>query len=173
MNLVGEKIYLKPLKVDDVTESYIEWINNEEITQFMECRFTKHSADDIKNYVKGIYSSENDYIFGIYIKENKEYIGNIKIGNINSRHRFGDVGIMIGNKNAWGKGFGSEAIKLISDFAKKDLNLNKLIAGIYDNNAGCYRAFLNAGFTDAARYKKHRYYKGKYVDQIVVEKLFS
>lgn len=171
MKLIGEKIYLKLLKPEDVTTSYVNWLNDEEINQFLECRWKPHTLEEIKEYVDKIDSDESNYLFGIYIKEINEYVGNIKIGEINKNHRYADIGLLIGNKNAWGKGYGSEAIKLVTQFAKNELNLNKLVAGIYGNNIGSYKAFIKSGYQEAARYKKHRYYKGNYIDEIVVEKL--
>ena len=44
------------------------------------------------------------------------------------------VGLLIGNRNMWGKGYGTEAIKLVTCHAFKEIKLNKLTAGIYANN---------------------------------------
>lgn len=171
MNLNGEKIYLKLLNVDDVTQNYINWLNDSEINEFLECRWKNHTFEEVKDYVKNISDSSSDYMFGIFNKDTNEHIGNIKIGDINQIHRYANIGLVIGNKKSWGKGYGAEAITLITRYAKNELNLNKLIAGIYENNIGSYKAFLKAGYNNAARYKKQRFYKGSYIDEIVVEKL--
>ena len=170
MRLVGENIYLKILDVEDVSQAYLNWMDDEKIKQFLESRWNKYTINDIKEYVKTISENPNNFFFGIYLNDKNEHIGNIKIGDINQIHKFGDIGLMIGNKTKWGKGYASEAIKLATKHAFKELNLNKVFAGIYENNIGSYKAFLKAGFYEAGRLKKHLLYKGDYVDKIIVEK---
>jgi len=166
----GHRVVLNILSPEDVTQNYLVWMQDEEVVQFMECRGESYTLEELKDYVERMNESHNDFLFGVYTKDENEHIGNIKIGEINLMHKFGNLGLFIGNKKKWGVGYGAEAVKLATEFAFKELNLNKLTAGIYENNIGCYRAFLKAGYNEAGRLKKHRLYKGIYVDQIVVEK---
>ena len=170
MVVKGHRVVLNILSPEDVTQNYLVWMQDEEVIQFMECRGESYTLEELKDYVERMNESHNDFLFGVYTKDENEHIGNIKIGEINLIHKFGNLGLFIGNKKKWGVGYGAEAVKLATEFAFKELNLNKLTAGIYENNIGCYRAFLKAGYNEAGRLKKHRLYKGIYVDQIVVEK---
>ena len=170
MVVKGNNITLKILSPEDVTQNYVAWMQDEEVVQFMESRWKSYTLDTLKYYVKRMDASRNDYLFGIYANDNNEHIGNIKIGGINFIHNFGNLGLFIGNKEKWGGGYGAEAVKLATEYAFHELNLNKLTAGIYENNKGCYRAFLNAGYNEAGRLKKHRLYKDEYVNQVIVEK---
>lgn len=145
-------------------------MRDDDVTQFLESGGASYTMDDIKEYVEKVYKSPNDFLFGIFLIETNEHIGNIKIGNINQKHNFAEVGVIIGDKRMWGKGYASESIKLVSKFAFDELNLNKLTAGMYEPNIGSYKAFLNAGFVEVGRYKKHRIFKDKYVDEILLEK---
>ena len=63
---------------------------------------------------------------GIFLKENNTHIGNIKIGNINHFHGYGDLGFLIG-KDHWNKGYGTESIKLATNYAFNQLKLHKVI----------------------------------------------
>lgn len=173
MNLLKENIYLRLLTSDDASQDYLNWLNDDLTTQFLECKINKYTLEDLKEYIIKINNGTNNFLFGIFTKEKNEHIGNIKIGSINHTHKFADIGLIIGNKNAWGKGYGTEAIIQVTNFAKDNLNLNKLIAGIYENNIASLKAFIKAGYNECARYKKHRLYKGNYVDEIVVEKLLN
>lgn len=170
MKIIGDRIYLKILSVEDVSNNYVDWMKDEEIIQFLESRWKVYTFEDLRAYVKEMNDSSKDFLFGIYLKEGDEHIGNIKIGAINQMHRFGDVGLLIGNKKIWGKGYGAAAIKLATEFAFKELNLNKLKAGIYANNMGSYKAFIKAGYREVGRYRKHRFFKGEFVDEIIVER---
>lgn len=169
MQVKGNQIFLKPLSPGDVTQAYVDWMRDEEVIQFLESRWSVFTMKDLKDYVKSVNESNDDVLFGIFLKEGGEHIGNIKIGGINQKHKFADVGLIIGNKKMRGKGYGAEAIRLASDYAFKELNLNKLTAGIYADNISSYRAFIKAGYREAGRLKNHRLYKGGYVDEILVE----
>ena len=170
MKVVGNYIFLKILKVDDVSQSYVQWMNDKEVTQFLESRWTTYTLDDLKKYVRTKELSNKDKMFGIFMKDSSEHIGNIKIGDINPKHRYGDVGIIIGDRTEWGKGYATEAIKLVTNYAFDELKLNKLYAGIYGNQIASYKAFIKAGYREAGRLSKHLFYKGTFVDKILVEK---
>ncbi len=171
MELTSGRILLKRLTPEDVTKTYVDWLYDKEVTQFLECRWGVFTEGHLKTYVKNMSESSENILFGIFLKEKKEHIGNIKIGKINYVHKFGDVGLLIGNRNMWGKGYGTEAIKLVTCHAFKEIKLNKLTAGIYANNVGSYKAFMKAGYEKVGILKKQMIYKGYYVDQIIVEKL--
>jgi [ribosomal protein S5]-alanine N-acetyltransferase len=170
MEIIGEHIFLKILYPEDVGEEYLSWMNDKEVTQFLESRWTKYLIDDLIKYVEYFHRSDNDFLFGIFLKENKLHIGNIKIGNINHIHRYADLGFLIG-KDYWNKGYGTESIRLATKFAFNNLKLRKLFAGIYSNNIGSYKAFIKSGYSEVGILEKHHTYKGTYVDQIIVEKI--
>ncbi|MFY8001003.1 MAG: GNAT family N-acetyltransferase [Candidatus Kapaibacteriota bacterium] len=170
MSIHGQQIYLRLLTPHDVNSDYVAWMNDNEITQYLEARWSIHTETTIRTFVQDICDSSNDYLFGIFLKNTDQHIGNIKIGNINQRHRYGDVGLIIGDRASWGKGIASEAISLVTRYGFEELNLHKLFAGMYEQNVGSYKAFIKAGYQDAGRYKAHFFYQGHYVDALWVEK---
>jgi RimJ/RimL family protein N-acetyltransferase len=98
------------------------------------------------------------------------HVGNIKIGKIDSFHMHAEVGIMIGEKGCWGKGYGTEAIGLVLKYAFNELCLNKLTAGMYSENVGAFKSFVNNGFRKVGVFRKHVLFKGRYIDMIAVER---
>ena len=171
MGVKENRLVLKILYPENVTQNYLGWMQDEDITQFMECRGKTYALVELKDYTRMVDESHNDFLFGIYTSDDNVHIGNIKIGEINQLHKFGNLGLMIGEKKYWDKGYGTEAVKLATEYAFHKLRLNKLLAGIYENNTGCYKAFLKAGYNEVGRLKKHRLHKDEYVDQIFMEKL--
>ena len=169
--LAGRKVSLKILTIEDVDENYTRWMNDEKITQFLESRGKSYSIEDLRNYVEKIKESKSDVLFGIFENGNNMHVGNIKIGKIDSFHMHAEVGIMIGDKGCWGKGYGTEAIGLVLKYAFSELCLNKLTAGMYSENVGAFKSFVNNGFRKVGVFKEHVLFKGKYIDMIVVERL--
>lgn len=168
---VGEHVFIRLLCQDDVNEEYLKWLRDSEVIRFLESRWRSYTIDDLKLYVKSINESHDNYIFGIFLLESEKYIGNIKIGNINFIHRFGDIGLLIGDKSEWRKGYGTEAIQLATKFAFEDLDLRSFIAGIYSNNIASYKAFLKAGYEQVGLLKRIVLCEGRYVDKILMQKL--
>lgn len=166
----GDTIYLRRLAEEDVTEDYVNWMNDPDINQYLESRFYVHTIDSVKSYVRSLINNEN-YQFGIFLKDTDEHIGNIKIGNINSYHRFGDIGFIIGNKKYWGRGIATEAVRLVTDFAFKELKLHKLWGGLYAPNIGSLRTFQKNGYEQEGIKKSHYLFNGVFVDDIVFSKI--
>ncbi len=166
-----ERIHLRLLSPEDVTEAYVAWLMNPVVNRYLENRWSAQTLESVKSYVAAMNASSHDYMFGIFLNDTGEHIGNIKVGGVNWIHRYGDVGLLIGEPKAWGQGYGTEAIALATAFAFRELSLNKLIAGIYANNPGSYKAFMKAGYREVGRMEKHRLSQGELVDEILVEKL--
>lgn len=171
LRIDGKRIYLRSVKVSDATEEYLHWLNSEEINQFLESRFLNFTINDIKEYIKKMADDENIIFLAIIRKDINKHIGNIKLGPIHWNHRLGDIGIMIGDKTSWGKGYASEAIGLLTNFAFNTLNLHKVTAGAYKNNIGSGKAFQNAGFYEEGVRKKHFSHKGRYIDVVLMAKI--
>ena len=164
-------VAIRILRPEDVSEDYGSWLEDPEVNRYLECRWRAFSLDDLRAYVRAMNESPKDILFGIFLSDEDRHIGNIKIGNIDTIHRYADIGLLIGAKDAWGKGYGSIAIDLAALYAFRQLNLHKVVAGIYAGNTGSFKAFLKAGFRECGRLTQHRFCDGSYVDEILVERL--
>jgi [ribosomal protein S5]-alanine N-acetyltransferase len=170
MNLQGPRIHIRFLTPDDVGAIYVAWMNDSTVTQYLESRWSVHTVESIRIFVTAMNNSQNDYLFGIFLNETNQHIGNIKIGNIHPYHRHADVGLMIGDKTSWGKGIAFEAIELVTQYGFEQLNLHKLIAGMYEENVSSYKSFLRASYQEVGRYKQHFFLHGHFVDGILLER---
>jgi len=144
-------------------------MGDREVTQYLENRFFPHSKDDLMNYIDGKNEDPNCLFLGILsISSPDIHIGNIKLDYIDWIHRRGEIGIMIGEKEYWGKGFGEEAIRGICEFAFRELNLMRVTAGCYAHNHGSRRSFDKAGFTVEGIYRKHIWCNGEWNDEVLM-----
>ena len=167
MILQGERLQLKTLTPAMVTQKYVDWMNDPDVTKYTESRFVKHTMMGIKQYVKDISGSSNDYFYGIYL--GNDHIGNIKL-HVNEHHNLGDIGIIIGDKTQWGNGYAVEAIKLLSEHGFDKIGLHKISAGIYADNTGSIKAFQHAGYKEDSRNELTYLSNGEYVDEIIMSK---
>ena len=162
--LEGQRIYLREVRPEDVGQAYYRWMNDPEVTHFLESRYYPNSMEKIEEFVRARLGDRDQVFLAIVLKEGDRHIGNIKLGPINWIHRLGDVGIMIGEKQCWGKGYAAEAIGLMVDYAFETLGLHKLTAGCNVNNAGSCRAFEKAGFIVEGTLKEHAWNGGNWQD---------
>jgi len=153
-------LILNELSCDDITQEYINWLNDPEVNKYLELRFVYQDERLVKEFVKKCAKNEFEFLFGIFTKDDMKHIGNIKLGPINKFHNYAEVGLMIGDKSEWGKGYGSHAISIITQFAFEQLDLSKLGAGCYKSNLGSKKIFQKAGYQLEGVLKDHVLYNG-------------
>ena len=162
----GRQILLRDLRPGDVTQAYVDWMNDPEVVRFTESRFAPHTIGSIRDFVQGFSESPTSILFGIFSKEEPLHIGNIKLGPVNWHHGLADLALIVGNKNFWGRGIAAEAISLASRYAFDELRLCKLTAGCYADNKASEKAFKKAGFEVEAVRPLHHVCDGRRVDGI-------
>lgn len=143
--LTGTHILLNSLDASMAEGAYYTWMQDKDILQDTEARFQGHSKASLQSFITHHNDSRDRLLLGIFLKENGQHIGNIKLA-IEGHHQRGDIGIIIGDKTQWGKGYAAEAILLLKAYAFHTLQLVKLTAGCYETNQGSEKAFLKAGF---------------------------
>ena len=164
----GKRLYLAYLTPGAVTQRYVGWLNDKEVNRYLEARFgCPYTLRSVREFVETQYNDPDSHMFAIMLKEGERHIGNIKVGPINRHHNFAEVGIIIGEKSLWGRGYGAEAVGLASKYAFEKLHLHKLIAGCYDTNMGSEKAFAKAGFARNGVVKGKFLCGGKYVGDII------
>lgn len=168
MIIKGKEIYLREIRISDINRNYCSWLNDPDVNSFLESRFEKWPLEKLRNYVRKIKRNPDYKFLAIVTNENHKHIGNIKLGPVNCKHKFADVGIIIGEKSSWGRGYATQAIRMIVRYAFNELRLHKITAGAYANNVGSIKAFKKAGFSVEGLIAKQYLYKGKYVAGILL-----
>ncbi len=140
------RLVLSCLDEAHVTEVYRGWMSDPEVTRYLETRFVAPTIESLRGYVGAMRVSKDSYFFGMFSRLTGAHYGNIKLGPVSSVHGTAAVGLIIGDKTAWGAGYASEAIGALSAWAFDTLNLDKLTAGSYQSNLGSIRAFEKNGF---------------------------
>jgi RimJ/RimL family protein N-acetyltransferase len=166
--VTGTRLYLREIRLSDVNERYYRWMNDPEIIQYLESRFQPHSMESLADFVRRLDSKSDEPFFAVCTIDGDEHVGNIKLGPINWHHRRAEVGLIIGEKKYWGKGFATEAIDLVTQYAFENLGLNKLRAGCYEVNEGSARAFEKCGWQREGLLKHDVLIKGRPANSIMI-----
>ena len=141
--LKNKKVSLKLIDKTYINKGYYNWINQKQNNQFLHNKI-KYSKKDLEIYIDSS-QPPSCYFFAIHDRITNQYVGNIRLSSIDYKHKTATYGRMIGYKKASGKGYGSSALKLVSNFAFNDLNLNKIHTGVVEKNLASIKSNLNAG----------------------------
>lgn len=140
----GDRIHLKTLMEECATEEYCQWINDPEVTKYLKTKQT--TVSDLVEYIQDTIKSADCLFFGIFWKENSKHIGNIKLELIDFKKSSARVGLMIGDKNFWGRGVATEAIKIITKYAFEILQLREVNLGVASGNQAAIKVYEKCGF---------------------------
>ncbi|HUU24583.1 MAG TPA: GNAT family N-acetyltransferase [Methyloceanibacter sp.] len=160
--LRGSNTLLAPLLPGDVSADYVSWLNDAETTRYTEARHRSHDEESTRQYVAEASASKSAALWSV--KVGAEHVGNIRLSNIDPIHRRAAVAILIGSGAQRGVGVGTEAIALVTRFAFDELAIEKLVAGIYETNIACRRAFEKARYHLDAVLTRHVISEGKRID---------
>lgn len=166
--IVGDKIYLRLLGLDDVTARYCSWLNDSEVNKFLETKSS--NLAQLTQYVKEKINRSDVLFYGIFDKENDTHLGNVKLEPVDWAGKKAVFGIMIGDRNYWGRGIGTEATRLISDYALGELGLDEVELGVIADNTKACRAYEKAGFKQVRVNPKAVNYDGVSYDEIIMLK---
>jgi diamine N-acetyltransferase len=98
-------------------------------------------------------------------------IGNCALLDIDWRNRSAELGILIGEKEYWGQGYGTETLRLLVKHAFETLNLHRVWLRVYETNPRAIRAYEKAGFVLEGRQRQAEIKNGKYIDVLVMSLL--
>jgi len=168
--IIGSRLILKSIIETDIRSEYLSWLQDDEVIRFLEVKYESNNftLDVLKKYIREVNLSGDSILLGIFLKLSHVHIGNIKLGPINMIHERSEIGLLIGNKMCWGKGYASEAISLLTKYAFQNLKLKKITAGCYDNNIGSIKSFLKSGYKVEGVLHNHWNYEGKKQNGIIL-----
>ena len=157
-----DRVELFLLEPEHVGAAYVRWLNDPEVMRFLESRFQAHTEASSREFVQRCLEDPQVLLLGIRsVATDRQHVGNIKIEQTHPPHRIGDVGILIGQREAWGHGIASDAIATLCEIARVQLSLRKLTAGCYESNVGSHKAFAHAGFVGDGVRRNHFLLDGK------------
>jgi ribosomal-protein-alanine N-acetyltransferase len=132
--LEGPKIYLRHLQQEDLTNEYVQWLNDEEVCKGNSHAIFPNTHEKMVAYYASLQGSVAQVVLAIINKENDKHVGNVSLQSINWVSKNAEFAILLGDKNIWGKGYGEEAAKLIVEYGFSRLNLHRIYCGTMADN---------------------------------------
>ena len=164
--VVGTQIYLRPLKREDLNEKYLSWLNDPEVNRYLESGIFPYTRDELERFYEQATGSSNQVVLAIVDRETDQHIGNVKLGPINWVHRKATLGILVGGREFWRKGIGTEATRLMVEYGFFRLNLNRIDLGVYAEHEAAIRVYEKVGFQVEGRFREDLFHEGKFKDRL-------
>jgi RimJ/RimL family protein N-acetyltransferase len=165
--IVGERIYLSPISLEDA-ERYTAWLNDFAVTRFLtvaSAQITLHGERE------SLVALSREQTYAIVEKGKDELLGNCGLFAVDPTHRSAEVGIFIGDEARRGKGYGSEALRLLCDYGFNVLNIRSIHLRTYSFNERAQTSYRKVGFKEAGRLRKSHFFAGDYHDVILMDLL--
>jgi RimJ/RimL family protein N-acetyltransferase len=163
--LTTQRCRIEPFTRARLSERYVGWLNDPDVVRFSEQRHRRHTLISCEQYANSFADSPH-YFWAIIA--NDDALGHI--GNINAYvdepNGTADVGILIGEKSVWGKGYGAEAWSAVCRFLLADRRLRKVTAGTTANNLGMLGIMKRCGMQEDGRRRKQIVIEGQSVDLV-------
>ena len=163
----GKKVRIRALRKKDLGE-IMKWINDYEVTRTLASfLYPTSQEEEIKWLENTLQPNDRNKAFVIETKKG-EYLGHIGLHRIDWKNRNAEVGIVIGKKKHWNKGYGTDAMMTILDFAFNRMNLHKIYLRVFDFNKGAIRSYEKCGFKKEGLLREIFYNEGKYHNLVMM-----
>ena len=172
-NLVGERLYFKPVSLDDVAEIH-KFASDKNVSRFIGWNLSS-TMDDTLELVESMLEKEKDDIgiyASIFLKSTKTLIGTCMIFNFDLKAKHAEVGYVL-SADYWNKGYGTETISLMVDYAFEELKLHKLHARVTDVNVGSSKILEKNGFLLEGNFKDYYFVDDKYYNGLFWGKILK
>ncbi len=140
--LRGKRVKLRPIRLADAPD-FVRWFGDKKVAVYL-LRQTPMSLQKERAWIKKMLRAKDKIIWSIFNEDNK-LIGNTGL-TIDAKNKAASFGIVIGEKDQWGKGYASECLKLIENFVFKKLKYNRLELEVCMKNKRAVRVYEKAGF---------------------------
>ena len=167
--LVGERIYLSPIDVENEVAILTKWVN-EDHDIAVNNGFYNSTIDLNKMQEKLDNWNSSPSCLAIVRSLDDAFMGQVSLFDYRGNNTCATLGIFIGPEYR-NQGYGQEAMNLICDFAFKNLRLEAIHLEVFSFNEKAIKSYENNGFVRCGRYRRSYYFDGQYHDIILMEKL--
>lgn len=173
--IYSDRLRFRALERQDLP-AFLKWINDPEVRYGLGL-FLPLSMDDEQEWFERVRArppDERNLVIEIRQSPGEvgepswKMIGNLGFFNLDNRNRSAELGIIIGDKDCWNQGYGTEAVGLLLKHGFNTLNLNRIYLLVLETNPRAIRAYEKAGFSHEGRQRQAEFRDGKYLDLLVM-----
>ncbi|MCI0518791.1 MAG: GNAT family N-acetyltransferase [Chloroflexi bacterium] len=145
---------------------FVAWLNDPEVRENLSLYLPLSQARE-EQWFEAMLQREVDthpLVIEIQVGKGWKMIGNCGFHNLDWRNRSGELGIFIGDKSEWNKGYGTDTMRLLLKHGFETLNLHRVFLRVFESNPRGWRAYQKAGFIEEGRMRQAEFKNGRYWD---------
>ncbi|HEX2910739.1 MAG TPA: GNAT family protein [Chloroflexia bacterium] len=162
----GNLVTLRAVQPEDLL-NWVKWFNDRAVTEYL-ARVYPYSQADAEKYWQKTQQNPQEILYSIVNSSNGEHIGSINLRNIDWRSRNSELGVLLGAKECWGKGYGRDAVRTMCQFAFKELGLVRVYLYVRADHPSGIRSYSKVGFKQEGIARKQLYRNGVYHDMVLM-----
>lgn len=172
--IYGERVRLRDNEREDLPR-YVEWLNDPDVRQGLSLAFPLSLAEEEAWFESMLEKPERERPFAIDVMDGERWlhVGGCGLFDYEDKARRAELGIMIGNKERWDQGIGTDATRTLVQHGFKTLNLNRIKLRVFEFNQRAIAVYRRLGFIEEGRLRQEEYQQGRYWDTVVMGLLRS
>ena len=160
-------VYLRELTLNDVEDRF-QWCLDKEVTKHLNMpeKYPPFSKEETRSWINMCINKTNGYEQKAIVTEEGRHIGWIDLKNIDKLNKHAELGVAIGDKTYWGKGYGLSAMKEMLLWGFNELDLNKIWLRVEVDNEKAIKSYKRMGYVEEGILRQDRLRNGKFVDRL-------
>ena len=165
IRLTGSRVTLVPFTPDHLSQRYLDWLNDPEVNAYSRRNGMRSTIDDAHRYMASLRPDE--IVLAILVRD--RHVGNVKLGPVDWENACADISILVGERDVWGKGVGTEAVYLVGKHLLKEIGLNRVYAD--SRNPAFLRLVEKLGWRVVGVQRERLRVEGRFHDNTLVSLL--
>jgi RimJ/RimL family protein N-acetyltransferase len=162
--LTTGRLALEPFSAGRISQTYVGWLNDPAVMRYSENRHRSQTVETCTAYVRSFDGGPN-HLWAITESAGGRHIGNIS-ANVDEANQVAEIGILIGEREVWGRGFGREAWAAVQGFLLRAGGVRKVEAGTMAENRAMLRIFEACGMDEEGQRARHFLLEGREIDLV-------
>ena len=167
--LTGKLVRLRAVEAGDL-DRYLAWVNDREVLEYMAALGLPISRAQEEDWLQCAMrqTTAPEITLAIETIDEGRHIGSVALHNVSPLSGKATLGIMIGDKSCWSRGYGTDAIVTLLGFAFDEMNLHRVALEVHEENARAIACYRKCGFVEEGRLRHERFRHGEYRDTLIM-----
>ena len=172
--IISETVRLRAIERQDLP-LFVAWLNDPEVRQHLLVNIPLSQAQEDGWFDRMLARPLEEQPLGIEVRtpEGWRLVGNCSFFDLDWRNRCCEIGIFIGDKEYWGRGYGTQVMQLMLKYGFNTLNLNRVYLRVYESNPRGIKCYEKAGFRHEGRLRLAIFLVGRYIDLLMMSVIRS
>jgi RimJ/RimL family protein N-acetyltransferase len=168
----GHRVVLRK-HVPENVEAFQRWYSDPEVARLARYQDAPMRPDEINRFFQLRALGAESLTMAIHERPSGRLIGSCAFSQVDGDNGSAMYHITIGEKEAWGRGFGTEATRLMLDHAFGSLGLHRIALTVFEFNERAIRSYRSCGFIVEGRARESIWRDGRWWDELAMSVLSS